>query len=60
MRVYGIYTEIVLLALSSSKWYEFVQEQGTRVRACNSVNLKPVGIIQPLLKIATHAQQGYA
>ena len=59
MRVYGIYIEIVLLALSSSKWYEFVQEQEARVRACNSVNLKAVGIIQPLLKIVTHAQQGY-
>ena len=25
-----------------------------RVRACNSINLKPGGIIEPLLKIVTH------
>ena len=28
-----------------------------RIRACNSVNLKPGGITELLLKIVTHAQQ---
>ena len=33
------------------------RSRAARVRACNSLNLKLVGIIEPLLKIATHTTQ---
>ena len=35
-------------------WNILTQEQAVRVRACNSVNLKPGRIIEPLLKMWTY------
>ena len=44
-----MFERLVYLSLIISIKNEY--EQAARVRVCNSVNLKPGGIIEPLLKV---------